>query len=126
MSVKADTATQFGKELGEAYAEEKLDGAQETVDEIRVSIDERDRQAVLNAFGGMVNRIVGGIFAVVLGVIMLNVLLTLDIVNNSSGPFANVFNTIESVGGAALIFIVLGFLAAAGGVAVSMFRQGGM
>jgi hypothetical protein len=74
------------------------------------------------AFGGMVNAVVGGIFAVALGVVMLNQLFSLSIINTTTGPFATLFDTVENIGGAAITFIVLGFLAAAGGLAVRMFR----
>jgi len=105
---------EVGAQLGEGWAEAKADNVR----------GEDVLETVTNAFGGMVNQIVGGVFAVVLGLIMLNELMTLSIVNQSSGPFASIFDTVESVGGAAIIFIVLGFLAAAGGVAVRMFRGG--
>ena len=113
MSASED-ATSFGAQMGRRWAESKIEDV----------TGETRRETTLNAFGGMVNQIVGGIFAVVLGLIMLNELMTLDIVNSSNGPFASVFSTVESVGGASIIFIVLGFLAAAGGVAVRMFRGG--
>ena len=71
---------------------------------------------------GMINQIVGGIFAIALGLVLLNQLFAVDIVNTADGPFSSTFNTVESVGGAALTFAVLGMLALAGGTAVRMFR----
>ncbi|QKG91686.1 hypothetical protein HPS36_02055 [Halorubrum salinarum] len=75
---------------------------------------------------GMINEIVGGIFAIALGLVLLNQLFSIGIIETENGsytgPFGNVFGTIESVGGAALTFAVLGMLALAGGTAVRMFR----
>lgn len=71
---------------------------------------------------GMINEIVGGIFAIALGLVLLNQLFQVSVVNTSSGPFSGTFETVESVGGAAIIFAVLGMLALAGGTAVRMFR----
>jgi hypothetical protein len=74
--------------------------------------------------GGMVERIAGGVMAVAIVAIVLNELFTLQIVNNTSGPFSGLMDTVESVGTGAITLVVLGFLAAAGGMAISMFRSG--
>jgi hypothetical protein len=71
---------------------------------------------------GMINEIVGGIFAIALGLVLLNQLFAVSIVDTANGSFAGTFDTVESVGGAAIIFAVLGMLALAGGTAVRMFR----
>jgi len=71
---------------------------------------------------GMINEIVGGIFAIALGLVLLNQLFSVSIVDTANGSFAGTFSTVESVGGAALTFAVLGMLALAGGTAVRMFR----
>ena len=76
---------------------------------------------------GMINEIVGGIFAIALGIVLLNQLFDIGLIEtdadgNYTGSFGSIFGTIESVGGAALIFAVLGMLALAGGTAVRMFR----
>lgn len=101
---EARTAFRAGKNLGET------------------TLADVDRDRLEQAFGGMINAIVGGIFAVAIGVVMLNVLFSLSIINTSTGPFASIFTTVENIGGAAITFVVLGFLAAAGGLAVRMFR----
>lgn len=82
------------------------------------------RRKKMSASSGLMDRIIGGGFAFVIGIIMLNFLFGLDLVNNSSGPFANQLDTIEQVIGAALILGVLGILALAGFYARSML--GGM
>jgi hypothetical protein len=74
--------------------------------------------------GGMTERIAGGIIAVTVVAIVLNQLFTLQIVNTTSGPFSGLLTTVESVGTGALTLVVLGFLAAAGGAAIAMFRGG--
>lgn len=70
---------------------------------------------------GLMQRIIGGGFMLVIGVIMLGFLFSLDIVSNNSGPFSEQLGTIETVLGAALTFAVLGLLALAGSYAYSMF-----
>jgi len=74
--------------------------------------------------GGMTERIAGGIIAVTVVAIVLNQLFTLSIVNTTTGPFSGLLQTVESVGTGALTLVVLGFLAAAGGAAIAMFRGG--
>lgn len=74
--------------------------------------------------GGMTERIAGGVMAIAIVAIVLNELFTLQIVNNTTGPFSGLMDTVESVGTGALTLVVLGFLAAAGGAAISMFRGG--
>lgn len=74
--------------------------------------------------GGMVERIAGGVMAVAVVAIVLNQLFSLSIVNQTSGPFSGLLDTVESVGTGAITLVVLGFLAAAGGAAISMFRGG--
>jgi len=71
---------------------------------------------------GMINEIVGGIFAIALGLVLLNQLFEVSIINTADGAFSGTFSTVESIGGAALTFAVLGMLALAGGTAVRMFR----
>lgn len=78
----------------------------------------------MSATSGLMDRIIGGGFAFVIGIIMLNFLFGLELVNNSSGPFASQLDTIQQVIGAALILGVLGILALAGYYARSML--GGM
>lgn len=74
--------------------------------------------------GGMTERVAGGIMTIAVVAIVLNELFSLQIVNNSSGPFADLITQVQNVGTAALTLIVLGFLAAAAGAVLSMFRGG--
>lgn len=89
--------------------------AAETVD--RLGLSRLDQM-----MSGMINEIVGGIFAIALGLVLLNQLFQVDVVDTANGSFSGTFDTVQSVGGAALTFAVLGMLALAGGTAVRMFR----
>lgn len=74
--------------------------------------------------GGMVERIAGGVMAVAVVAVVLTELFSLSIISNATGPFAGLIDQVENVGTAALTLVVLGFLAAAGGAVLSMFRGG--
>lgn len=80
----------------------------------------RSRMSVTN---GLMERVIGGGFMLVIGIIMLGFLFGLDLVANFSGPFASQIQTVEQVLGAAIIFAVLGILALAGVYAYSMFQS---
>lgn len=71
---------------------------------------------------GLMERLIGGGFMLVIGIIMLGFLFDLDLVANFSGPFADQLSTVETVIGAAIVFAALGILALAGVYAYSMFR----
>jgi len=73
--------------------------------------------------GASAKRIGAGLMTVALVVIVLNQLFTLEIVNNTSGPFASTIDTVESIGGGALTIVVVGFLVLAGAVAMSFMDQ---
>lgn len=73
---------------------------------------------------GMTEQIAGGVMAIAIVAIVLNELFSLSLVSNSSGPFAGLISQVENVGTAALTLVVLGFLAAAGGAVLTMFRGG--
>lgn len=71
---------------------------------------------------GVIDMIAGGIITLVVVAIVLNQLVTLSIVNNTTGPFSGLIDSVENIGSSALTLIVVGFLAAAAGVVLSMFR----
>ena len=75
------------------------------------------------AGGGMVERIAGGVVSVAVVAVVLNQMFTLEILNQS-GPFSSLIDQTESIGTAALSLVILGFLAAAAGAVLSMFRGG--
>jgi len=83
-----------------------------------------ERAATWYQQGGMTERIAGGVMAIAIVAIVLNELFTLQLVNNTTGPFSGLIDSVENVGTAALTLVVLGFLAAAGGAVLTMFRGG--
>ncbi|QKG91685.1 hypothetical protein HPS36_02050 [Halorubrum salinarum] len=113
-------------DASEQVADNLEDYQREVTFQADVASDEFVRRAGLERLdqmmSGMINEIVGGIFAIALGLVLLNQLFQVSIVNTSDGAFSGTFDTVESVGGAALTFAVLGMLALAGGTAVRMFR----
>jgi hypothetical protein len=82
--------------------------------------DTAQRMAITD---GLMERVIGGGFMLVIGIIMLGFLFDLDLVSNFSGPFADQLSTVETVLGAAIVFSVLGILALAGVYAYSMFQN---
>lgn len=72
----------------------------------------------------MVGTLVGGAFALVIGIILTGFLFGMDLVANFSGPFSTQLTTLQTVLGAAFTFAGLAMLAYAGSIAWSMF--GGM
>jgi len=80
--------------------------------------------ARMNASSGLMDRIIGGAFGFVIGIIMLNFLFGLSLVNDSNGTFSEQLTTVEQVIGAAIVLGALGILALAGYYARSML--GGM
>jgi len=101
------------------YSEDVTARADAAADHV---IEEAGAERLDQMMSGMINEIVGGIFAIALGIVLLNQLFAVSVVDTADGPFASTFDTVESVGGAALVFSVLGMLALAGGTAVRMFR----
>ena len=83
----------------------------------------RDMSHRMAITDGLMERVIGGGFMLVIGIIMLGFLFDLDLVANFSGPFADQLDTVETVLGAAIVFAVLGVLALAGVYAYSMFRS---
>lgn len=120
------SATDRVAEASEQVADNLEDYQREVTFQADAAADKFVRRAGLERLdqmmSGMINEIVGGIFAIALGLVLLNQLFQVSVVNTSSGPFSSTFDTVESVGGAAIIFAVLGMLALAGGTAVRMFR----
>lgn len=72
----------------------------------------------------MVGTLVGGAFALVIGIILTGFLFDMDLVANFSGPFSSQLDTIQTVLGAAFTFAGLAMLAYAGSIAWSMFGGG--
>lgn len=73
---------------------------------------------------GAVRMIGGGIIGLAVIVVVLNDVLTLPSVANSSGPFGDVLTSLETTGGAALGLLVVGFLVAAASRVMGFFGGG--
>lgn len=63
-------------------------------------------------------RVVKVLASVGIGVVILNEIFTIEALNNTSGPFSGVVDTIGTTGVAALTLIVVGLIAYAGAVAM--------
>jgi len=99
-----------------------VESSTESIDEAGV-MARRKKRSRMGATQGMMQRIIGGGFMLVIGIIMLGFLFDLDLVSNFSGPFSDQLSTVETVLGAAIVFSVLGLLALAGVYAYSMFND---
>lgn len=67
----------------------------------------------------------GAIIMMAIIVVILNEVLTLDAVANSTGPFSTVIDSLTSTGSSALILLVIGLLVAAAIAVISFFGGGG-
>lgn len=75
--------------------------------------------------GGAIDRIIGAGVTIAIGAVILNFVLTMDIVANSTGPLGTFLTgTLPDTLVAALTFAVLGLIALAGGMALRMLRGG--
>jgi len=59
-----------------------------------------------------------GLATVAIAVVILNEILTIGVVNNTSGPMSGVIDSVETIGGSALTLTVLAFLVLAGAIAM--------
>lgn len=64
-----------------------------------------------------------GLMTVALVVIVLNELFTLSIVNNTTGPFGDLIDTVENLGVAALTLVVIGFIVLGAAVAIGFMDR---
>ena len=105
--------------------------------EMKSKIDELDEQFAGNAayeagkqlgatmsIMGAVRMIGGGIIGLAVIVVVLNDVMSLASVENSTGPFSDVITSLEETGGAALGLLVIGFLVAAASRVMGFFGGG--
>jgi hypothetical protein len=64
-------------------------------------------------------RVVKVLASIAIGVVILNQIFQIDSIANSTGPFAGVIDTLETVGSAALVLLVVGLVAYGGAIALS-------
>lgn len=70
-------------------------------------------------------RMIGGaVIGIAVIVIVVNEVLTTSAVNNSSGPFSGVINSLETTGVSAMVLLVVGLLVAAASKLMSFFGGG--
>lgn len=79
----------------------------------------RARTARLEQGDGGSKRVVKVLASIAIGVVILNQIFSIDSIANSSGPFAGVIDTLETVGSAALVLLVVGLVAYGGAIALS-------
>lgn len=65
------------------------------------------------------------IVVIAITVLVVNQVLTVDIINNTSGPFTSVINDLETTGTAAMGLLVVGLLVVAGRVVMGFMGGGG-
>lgn len=79
----------------------------------------RARTARLEQGDGGSKRVVKVLASIAIGVVILNQIFQIDSIANSTGPFAGVIDTLETVGSAALVLLVVGLVAYGGAIALS-------
>jgi len=79
----------------------------------------RARTTRLEQGDGGSKRVVKVLASIAIGVVILNQIFSIDSIANSSGPFAGVIDTLETVGSAALVLLVVGLVAYGGAIALS-------
>jgi len=109
--ITSDPNYQAGAQMGEMGAERALNMFE-------------GRLERYGAMGSMVERVAGIVISLAVVTLVLNQLFTLSIIQNTSGPFSGLIDSVENIGSAALTLLVLGALAAAAGVVLRMFRGG--
>lgn len=103
-----------------------LDGATELLETLQAHMDAHepvDTRGMSLAQSITAKSIGKGLMTVALVVIVLNQLFTLEIINNTSGPFAGLITTVENLGTAALTLVVLGFIILGAAVAMSFMDR---
>jgi len=94
----------------------------------QASLLKNEQNADMAAAGIMaqVRLIAGAMIGISVLVIVLNEVFSLNSVNNSSGPFSGVIDSLKSTGGAALGLLVVGLLVVAANSIMGMFGRGGI
>jgi len=66
----------------------------------------------------------GGVIAIAIVVVVVNAVLTTDAVENSSGPFQGVIDSLNTTGVSAMVLLVIGLLVGAASRLMGMFSSG--
>jgi hypothetical protein len=73
---------------------------------------------------GQVRMIGGAVVGIAVITLVVNEVLTIDSINNSSGPFTGVIDSLETTGVAAMTLLVVGLVVAAAGAIMSFMGRG--
>jgi hypothetical protein len=131
-----DTNTEADAEVDEG----KLDAMRETLSDYEEDL-ERSIRAGEEAWGGDVEEIDddadleldvmraiqaigGGVIAIAIVVVVVNAVMTTEAVNNSSGPFQGVIDSLNTTGVSAMVLLVIGLLVGAASRLMGMFSSG--
>jgi len=99
--------------------EEEL-GWDEQAEQTRESL-ETDADLSLHQMMRTVQMIGGAVIGIAIIVIVVNAVLTTDVVANTTGPFDGVINSLETTGVAAVSLLVVGLLVAAASQLMAFF-----
>jgi len=66
----------------------------------------------------------GGVIAIAIVVVVVNAVMTTEAVNNSSGPFQGVIDSLNTTGVSAMVLLVIGLLVGAASRLMGMFSSG--
>ena len=119
-----DTILQAGELVSDKLG---WDGQAEDIREFRTTPEsERDEEwdQTYNQMMRTVQMIGGAVIGIAVIVIVVNEVLTTNAVNNSSGPFGGVIDSLETTGVAAMTLLVVGLLVAAASKLMSFFGGG--
>lgn len=132
----ASTATDLKADLGQATAntkrriaraklhwEEEL-GWDDQAEDTRDALISDDFDDQYNQMMRTVQMIGGAVIGIAVVVIVVNSVLTTDVVANTSGPFDGVIGSLETTGVAAMSLLVVGLLVAAASKLMSFFGGG--
>jgi len=86
--------------------------------------EERAKQATADIMQQL-RLIAGAMIGISVLVIVLNTVFGMDAIANSTGPFSNVIDSLQSTGGAALGLLVVGLLVVSANAVMSFFGRGG-
>lgn len=102
-TIRDNTAYQAGKNIGNQ------------------TLDDMDQMSIM----GAVRMIGGAMIGIAVLVVVLNEVFSLDSIANSSGPFSDVTDGLQSTGGAALSLLVIGLLVVGANRVMGFFGGGG-
>jgi hypothetical protein len=107
-----------------ATAKQDIEAGKEVGDAALDSEDEDEFDSRFSQMMRTVQMIGGAVIGIAIVTIVVNEVLTTSAVNNSTGPFGGVINSLETTGVAAMSLLVVGLLVAAASKLMSFFGGG--